>query len=68
MTLLNEKEAAASLGVSVINLRKRRCSGQEPAFVRIGRCVRYETEILEEMVKRNTISPRIPNGASGATA
>jgi predicted DNA-binding transcriptional regulator AlpA len=45
--ILNEKEAAAYLSVSVALLRKWRLFRQGPSFLRIGRLVRYRRVALE---------------------
>ena len=44
---LNEREAANMLGCSVALLRKWRSCGEGPAFVKIGRLVRYRREDID---------------------
>ena len=40
--LINEREAAAMLGVSIKSLQRWRCEGRGPRFKRLSaRCVRY---------------------------
>ena len=48
--LLNEFEAAERLGLSVKTLRRWRWAGRPPAFVKIGRAVRYEPEVIEALI------------------
>ena len=45
--LLDTKEAAALYGLSQMTLRKWRCLGEGPRFVRIGRAVRYRKADLD---------------------
>jgi predicted site-specific integrase-resolvase len=45
--LLNEKEAAEILGISVKTARRWRWAGKGPIFRRIGACVRYHPADLE---------------------
>jgi hypothetical protein len=46
--LLNEKEAAASLNVSVAATRKWRVQGRGPAYLKLGKLVRYRPEDINE--------------------
>jgi hypothetical protein len=48
---LNTKEAARYLGLSSVTLRKRRCAGKDPQFVRVGRTVRYHIRDLVAFLK-----------------
>lgn len=61
---LNDKEAAAYLGVSVQSLRNWRCLGRGPAYLKLspgprGR-VKYQIEDLDEYKKRCRIKPMSP--------
>lgn len=58
--LLNEKEVAALLGISVATIRRRRLFNQPPAALKIGAAVRYRASDVEAFVNQ---CPRI-----GATA
>jgi hypothetical protein len=49
--LLDERAAANFLDISHLTLRKWRCVGGGPEFVKIGRCVRYERSGLERFVQ-----------------
>jgi hypothetical protein len=44
--LLTPKEAARFLKVSTSFLAKKRLTGEGPAFIKIGRCVRYSDSTL----------------------
>jgi hypothetical protein len=59
--LINEREAATLLRLSVKCLQNWRVRGDGPPFVRLGRCVRYEVPALEafvqEAVRRSTSDP-----------
>ena len=49
--LLTPKEAADFLRVSNSWLAKRRMDGDGPAYVRVGRCIRYSESALRLWVK-----------------
>jgi len=53
--LVNENLAAEALGVSVSKLQKFRVTGDGPAFVKIGRQVRYDLRELQKYVEQNTV-------------
>lgn len=59
---LNETEAAARLGLKVATLRAWRNQGRGPAYVRLGRAIRYLAVDIEEFLQSNRHSPR-PTGA-----
>jgi excisionase family DNA binding protein len=44
---LTEREAAAELGISFRTLQQWRVRGIGPAFLKLGRAVRYDAEALE---------------------
>ena len=52
--LLDEDKAAFFLGLSAKTLRKWRCVGGGPEYVKVGRCVRYERSSLERFVRIQT--------------
>jgi predicted DNA-binding transcriptional regulator AlpA len=55
--MLEPKEAAAILKVSLSWLAKARMSGEGPAFTKIGRSVRYtEADLLQWMKSRRRLS------------
>lgn len=62
--LLDEKQAAALLKLSVKCLQGWRVRGGGPPFVKLGRAVRYEVPALEafvqEAVRRSTSDPGAP--------
>jgi predicted DNA-binding transcriptional regulator AlpA len=45
--LLNEREVADLIGMSIYWLQKARLNGTGPAFLKIGRSVRYRTGALD---------------------
>lgn len=51
--LLNEDEAAVYLRLSKKTLQNWRVSGRGPAFVKIGRCVRYRVDVLVAYISRH---------------
>lgn len=73
--LLNEKEAAAYLGVSVAWLRQSRMkhppakSTVGPPFHRFGKLIRYSIEDLDAWQAEHRVDPRLPrdliNGDAG---
>ncbi len=46
--LLDEKQLARSLNISVASLRRWRLLRQGPKFVKVGFCVRYRPEDVDE--------------------
>ncbi len=50
---LTELDAAARLGLKVATLRAWRHQGKGPAFVRLGRAIRYLPSDVEEFVRAN---------------
>lgn len=53
--LINEKEAAALLSVSVYKLQKDRITGQGLRYVSYGRCVvRYRLNDIANFIEANT--------------
>jgi excisionase family DNA binding protein len=55
---LTESEAAARLGLKVATLRAWRHQGRGPAYVRLGRAVRYLTTDIDDFIRSNRHSPR----------
>jgi predicted site-specific integrase-resolvase len=53
--LLNEKDAAKRLGVSVQLLRKWRATRVGPVHMKLGRCVRYSLPDLERFADAQRI-------------
>lgn len=50
---LNEIEAARRLGLKVATLRAWRRKGRGPAYVRLGRAVRYLSSDLDDFIRAN---------------
>jgi excisionase family DNA binding protein len=45
--ILNEKEAAKLLGLATPTIRRWRCEGRGPSYVKLGKAVRYKRSIVE---------------------
>jgi excisionase family DNA binding protein len=56
--LVREKEAAHLLSVSHATLRRWRYLGQGPRFYRIGRCVRYRRQDVEQFLANQAVQPK----------
>jgi len=54
LTLLNERQAARMLAVSIGALRRWRREGRGPDFTHLERCVRYEMCAIERFVRENS--------------
>ena len=54
--LLNEREAATLLHISVHALRKWRTRIQGPTYVKVGRTVRYSPDALIAYVQARTVT------------
>ena len=65
--LLNQREAADFLGISPRTMESWRVRGFGPAFVRVGGCARYRTDVLEAWIDsrsaRSTADPDPDGGA-----
>jgi predicted DNA-binding transcriptional regulator AlpA len=61
-SLLNQKQAAGILGISVRTLERHRVAGTGPRFSRLGRLVRYRERDLDDWVSRSlrTSTSEIP--------
>ena len=55
--LLTEREAAAFLRLKPVTLKKWRCRGRGPAYVRLGSAIRYERAALLAYLDRVRIGP-----------
>lgn len=54
--LVKEDVAAAALGCSVYKLQKDRRTGNSIPYVKIGRSVRYDIEVIEEHIRQHTFT------------
>jgi predicted site-specific integrase-resolvase len=54
LTLVNEKQAARILAVSISALRRWRREGRGPQFARLERCVRYDVRAIESFLAENS--------------
>lgn len=55
--VFNEHEAARFLKKSVQTLRNDRCSRKGPAYLKLGRCVRYRVTDLIDYLEKHRIDP-----------
>jgi excisionase family DNA binding protein len=55
---LTESQAAARLGLKVATLRAWRHKGKGPAYVRLGRAVRYLMTDVDDFIQSNRQIPR----------
>ena len=58
--LLSTGEAAAYLGMAEQTLRLWRTQRKGPAFVRVGRLIRYKPDALDTWAARHTSDPEAP--------
>ena len=58
--LLDEKGAAAHVGMSRWFLRRARMTGRGPAFIKIGRSVRYAKRDLDAWLDRQRMALAAP--------
>lgn len=49
-TLLDEEQAGALLGLSISTLQKRRLTGDGPAYIKMGRAVRYQPSAIRAFI------------------
>src|SRR5947207_2337611 len=61
---LTETEAAARLGLKVATLRAWRNQRRGPAYVRLGRAIRYLAIDIEEFLDSNRHGPRLEHKSS----
>jgi predicted DNA-binding transcriptional regulator AlpA len=61
--LIDEREAAKVLGCSVAALRKWRTLGNGPAYIKVGRLVRYSEADLATYLDANRKQPVAAGGA-----
>jgi len=55
--MLNDREAAQLLGKRVQTLRNWRSLKRGPAYIKLGRSVKYRIEDLQEYILRSRIDP-----------
>ena len=64
--LLREKEVSEMLGVAIATLHAWRRVGKPPAFIRLGRPVRYRLSDLHELIRQGGYANR-PEGGQHAS-
>lgn len=55
MTMLNEREVAARLGISIKTLQAWRLTRKGPTYSKLGRAVRYHAEAVERFVAERQV-------------
>jgi excisionase family DNA binding protein len=65
---LNETEAAARLGLKVATLRAWRHQGRGPAYVRLGRAVRYLATDIDDYLHSNRHTARAERSSPGTSS
>jgi hypothetical protein len=60
LRMIDEREAAKRLGVSVAALRRWRRERRGPNFTRVERCIRYDIRSLEKFLAENTVGVATP--------
>ena len=55
--VVDDYSAADELGVAVQTMRNWRCRGQGPAYLKLGRSVRYRVEDIEQYKWKKRIDP-----------
>ena len=58
LQLLNEKQTAEALGLSVKTLRSWRLRGVQLPYIKLGKSVRYRVSEIEAYLEANTQAPR----------
>jgi len=58
LVTVDESRAAQILGFSVKTLRKRRWERKPPAFLKVGRLIRYRLSDLQDYLDSCRIAPR----------
>jgi predicted DNA-binding transcriptional regulator AlpA len=64
--LVREKEVSEMLGVAIATLHAWRRVGKPPAFIRLGRAVRYRLSDLRELIRNGGYANR-PGGGEDAS-
>lgn len=54
--VMMDQDAARYLSVSVHTLRKMRCHGTGPRYVKIGRCCRYQLSDLKAYIDKQAVT------------
>jgi len=55
--VIDDHGAANELGIAVQTLRNWRCKCRGPAYLKIGRSVRYQVKDIEEYKRKKRIDP-----------
>ena len=64
--LLREREVSEMLGVAIATLHAWRRVGKPPAFIRLGRSVRYRLSDLQQLIRQGGYANR-PGGGQHAS-
>ena len=55
--LLDERESANRLGLSLATLRRRRARGLPPAWVCLGKRILYRAQDLDDLIEASLVRP-----------
>jgi predicted DNA-binding transcriptional regulator AlpA len=58
--LLDERQVAALLKVSLASVRRWRQLKAGPTFIKVGTCVRYRREDVEDWLRAREVKPEVP--------
>ena len=56
-SIIDEKKAAVTMGLAVQTLRNMRHQRRGPAYLKIGRSVRYDSRDIEAYLQKRRIDP-----------
>jgi hypothetical protein len=66
--MLNERQAARTLAVSIAALRRWRRERRGPRFSRLEGCIRYDSRSLESWVTQNSSNNKVDDSQSAGSA
>ena len=61
VAVVDEKKAAAYVGLSVKTLQARRATHKVPAYIKVGRSVRYRIADLDAFLAAHRVDPEARN-------
>jgi predicted site-specific integrase-resolvase len=64
--LLDERQTARIMSVSVAALRRWRHEGRSPQFIRLERCIRYDVRTIERFLSENSSQKKAADSRSAA--
>ena len=55
---LRDVEVSEITGIALSTLRNRRCTNRPPAYLKVGRSVRYRPDDISKFMEGNRVTPR----------